>query len=63
MMVHLTNQMLHFPLRSGAVRVNSVVVEHDDMPEVKSLVSKGLSFEAIQAPNIEVSQYLIIYRF
>ncbi|KAK4884388.1 hypothetical protein RN001_000659 [Aquatica leii] len=48
---HLVTHLGHFPMAIGAPRLSSLVVEHDDVP---NLVSDELSANIFTAPNIQL---------
>lgn len=48
---HLVNHLGHFPMSCGASRLSSLVVEHDDVP---NLTSDELSTNIFTAPNIQL---------
>lgn len=48
---HLVTHLGHFPLAIGAARLSSLVVEHDDVP---NLMSDELSSSIFSAPNIQL---------
>lgn len=48
---HLVGHLGHFPLAIGAARLSSLVVEHDDVP---NLTSDELSSSIFAAPNIQL---------
>lgn len=47
---HLVTHLGHFPLAIGAARLSSLVVEHDDVP---NLISDELSSSIFSAPNVQ----------
>lgn len=49
---HLVTHLGHFPMAIGAARLSSLVVEHDDVP---NLMADELSSSIFSAPNIQVS--------
>ena len=49
---HLVNHLDHFPMLSGAVRLGSLVSEHDDLPQ--RAASDELSSDIFYAPNVQV---------
>lgn len=51
-LAHLVTHLGHFPMAIGAARLSSMVVEHDDVP---NLSSDELSHNIFSAPNIQVS--------
>lgn len=51
-LAHLVTHLGHFPMAIGAARLSSLVVEHDDVP---NLGSDELSANIFTAPNILVS--------
>lgn len=51
-LAHLVTHLGHFPMAIGAARLSSLVVEHDDVP---NLTSDELSANIFTAPNILVS--------
>ncbi|KAJ8941931.1 hypothetical protein NQ318_013264 [Aromia moschata] len=50
-LVHLVTHLGHFPMAIGAARLSSLVVEHDDVP---NLPSDDLSASIFSAPNIQL---------
>lgn len=50
-LAHLVTHLGHFPMAIGAARLSSLVVEHDDVP---NLSSDDLSTSIFSAPNIQV---------
>jgi hypothetical protein len=50
-LAHLVTHLGHFPMAIGAARLSSLVVEHDDVP---NLTSDELSANIFSAPNIQV---------
>ncbi|KAB0803388.1 hypothetical protein PPYR_00358 [Photinus pyralis] len=48
---HLVTHLGHFPMAIGAPRLSSLVVEHDDVP---NLISDELSANIFTAPNIQL---------
>lgn len=50
-LAHLVTHLGHFPMAIGAARLSSLVVEHDDVP---NLTSDELSANIFTAPNIQV---------
>lgn len=50
-LAHLVTHLGHFPLAIGAARLSSLVVEHDDVP---NLMSDELSSTIFSAPNIQL---------
>ncbi|XP_043246445.1 ral GTPase-activating protein subunit alpha-1-like [Amphibalanus amphitrite] len=48
---HLVNHLDHFPMLSGAVRLGSLVSEHDDLPMLTA--SDELSSDIFYAPNVQ----------
>ena len=52
MISHLVNHLDHFPMLSGAVRLGSLVSEHDDLPMLAA--SDELSSDIFYAPNVQV---------
>lgn len=48
---HLVTHLGHFPMACGAARLSSLVVEHDDVP---NLTSDELSANIFSAPNIQL---------
>lgn len=53
-LAHLVTHLGHFPMAIGAARLSSLVVEHDDVP---NLTSDELSANIFTAPNILVGYY------
>lgn len=51
-LAHLVNHLGHFPMAIGAARLSSLVVEHDDVP---NLTLDELSADIFTAPNIQVN--------
>lgn len=56
---HIVTHLGHFPMAIGAARLSSLVVEHDDVP---NLTSDELSASIFTAPNIQVS-FLVFSRW
>ncbi|KAG5874291.1 hypothetical protein JTB14_005721 [Gonioctena quinquepunctata] len=50
-LAHLVTHLGHFPMAIGAARLSSLVVEHDDVP---NLTSDELSSSIFSAPNIQL---------
>ncbi|XP_067682813.1 ral GTPase-activating protein subunit alpha-1-like isoform X5 [Haliotis asinina] len=50
MMTHLVNHLNHFPMGSGAARLNSNVQEHHDIP---NYVDEELKPDIFSAPNVQ----------
>lgn len=50
-LAHLVTHLGHFPMACGAARLSSLVVEHDDVP---NLTSDELSANIFSAPNIQL---------
>ncbi|CAH1364634.1 unnamed protein product [Tenebrio molitor] len=50
-LAHLVTHLGHFPMAIGAARLSSLVVEHDDVP---NLTSDELSANIFSAPNIQL---------
>lgn len=50
-LAHLVTHLGHFPMAIGAARLSSLVVEHDDVP---NLISDELSASIFTAPNIQL---------
>ncbi|KAJ8941366.1 hypothetical protein NQ314_010429 [Rhamnusium bicolor] len=50
-LAHLVTHLGHFPMAIGAARLSSLVVEHDDVP---NLTSDDLSASIFSAPNIQL---------
>lgn len=55
-LAHLVTHLGHFPMAIGAARLSSLVVEHDDVP---NLTSDELSANIFTAPNIQVCIFVI----
>lgn len=51
-LAHIVTHLGHFPMAIGAARLCSLVVEHDDVPNI---TSDELSANIFSAPNIQVS--------
>ena len=51
--MHMVNHMGHYPLGAGPSRVDSLISEHEDNPDVES---DELSSCIFNAPNVQVSQ-------
>ncbi|XP_045468586.1 ral GTPase-activating protein subunit alpha-1 isoform X2 [Harmonia axyridis] len=51
---HLVTHLGHFPMAIGAARLSSMVVEHDDVP---NLGSDELSHNIFSAPNIQLFMF------
>lgn len=50
-LTHLVTHLGHFPMAIGAARLSSLVVEHDDVPDLNS---DELSADIFSAPNIQL---------
>ena len=55
-LAHLVKHLGHFPLAIGAAHLSSLVVEHDDVP---NLSSDELSATIFTVPNIQVTILII----
>lgn len=57
---HLVTHLGHFPMAIGAARLSSLVVEHDDVP---NLTSDELSATIFTVPNIQVNLHIFKQSF
>lgn len=53
-MTHLVNHLNHFPMGSGAARLNSNVQEHHDIP---NYLDEELKPDIFSAPNVQVETH------
>ena len=49
--MHMVNHMGHYPLGAGPSRVDSLISEHEDNPDVEA---DELSSSIFNAPNVQV---------
>ena len=58
-LMHIVNHIGHYPLGAGPSRVDSLISEHEDNPNVDT---DELSASIFNAPNVQVSFLLAFYQ-